>query len=57
MCFENGIDISINDLSQDMTLEELFYTKLSGRKDSLDKTEIKDLALNISKKFMEYTIL
>jgi hypothetical protein len=53
VCLENGIDVSINDLSQDMTLEELFYTKLSGKKDSLDKTEIKDLALNVSKKFME----
>jgi hypothetical protein len=53
VCLENGIDISIDGLSQGMTLEELFYTKLSGKKDSLDKTEIKDLALNVSKKFME----
>ena len=53
VCLENGIDISIDDLSQGMTLEAIFYTKLSGKKDSLDKTEIKDLALNVSKKFME----
>ncbi len=53
VCLENGIDIGLGDLQDGMTLEAIFYTKLSGRKDSLDKTEIKDLALNISKKFME----
>jgi hypothetical protein len=51
VCLENGIDIGFGDLQQGMTLEEIFYNKLSGS--LLDKTEIKDLALNISKKFME----
>ncbi len=53
VCLENGIDIGFGDLQEGMTLEEIFYIKLSGKKDSLDKTEIKDLALNVSKKFME----
>ncbi len=54
VCLENGIDIGIKDLQEGMTLSEIFYTKLSGKKNNnMDKTEIKDLALNISKKFME----
>ncbi len=52
VCLDNGIEVGLEDLKDVMNLEELFYTKLSG-KSNMDSVEIKDLALNISKKFME----
>ena len=36
VCLENGIDISIDDLSQGMSLEELFNIKLSGKNIKID---------------------
>ncbi len=52
VCGENGIDIAVTDLISDHTtnLENVFLKLMKNKKDAV---EIKDLALNISKKIME----